>query len=328
MADGPSTLPAESANSPQHHILLSIPRTASNLLTHLLALHSQPSIAPHPRDGYFFLPALSFRFTHDTLMQPYETRNDLEKKNMQSSIDNGIKGWKSRINETEEKRKGTYIKEHVTRPIRPSPERAFLHDEKSDSNSSGTANETAQRYTNPQSSLTRSGLASEPLSSPRPSALVPECAAPASITRGSTPGAARARCCRGGSPRPRQQTEGPVLASNNVGIVDAATLVSPAFVQHYAGLVGLDPKRVRMGWEATSQGEQEEMHTVERRMKDTLVSSASVLVQKLDSTAIEIAAEKKKWGEEFGSVLAERFDRLVREAMADYEWLRERRLRL
>ncbi|XPS95551.1 hypothetical protein M3J09_004838 [Ascochyta lentis] len=201
MADGPSTLPAESANSPQHHILLSIPRTASNLLTHLLALHSQPSIAPHPRDGYFFLPALSFRFTHDTLMQPYETRNDLEKKNMQSSIDNGIKGWKSRINETEEKRKGTYIKEHVTRPIRPSPERAFLHDEKSDSNSSGTANETAQRYTNPQSSLTRSGLASEPLSSPRPSALVPECAAPASITRGSTPGAARARRCRGGSVR-------------------------------------------------------------------------------------------------------------------------------
>lgn len=59
--DAPLRIPQD---SPQHNILISIPRTASNLVTHLLALPSQPSILPHSREGYFFLPALSHHFEH------------------------------------------------------------------------------------------------------------------------------------------------------------------------------------------------------------------------------------------------------------------------
>jgi hypothetical protein len=45
-------------------------------------------------------------------------------------------------------------------------------------------------------------------------------------------------------------------------------------------------------------------------------------------TEIEVAAEQEKWKEEFGEVLAGRLVELVEDAMEDYEWLYERRLRV
>jgi protein-disulfide isomerase-like protein with CxxC motif len=110
-------------------------------------------------------------------------------------------------------------------------------------------------------------------------------------------------------------------------IVDASQLQDVEFVRRYASLIGLDPAKVRTNWDATSEEEQEKLHKIERRMKDTLLDSTGVQTSKLESAGIDIAMEKKKWEVEFGNVLAERLERLVRRSMGEYAWLYERRLR-
>jgi hypothetical protein len=111
-------------------------------------------------------------------------------------------------------------------------------------------------------------------------------------------------------------------------IIDAADLTDEVFVKRYADMVGLDPGVVRFEWRNATKAEQETLHKVERRMKDTLLGSTGVLSSKLDVGNIDIEQEKRKWKTEFGDVLADRLESLVRSAMGDYEWLRERRLRL
>ena len=111
-------------------------------------------------------------------------------------------------------------------------------------------------------------------------------------------------------------------------IVDASQLQDIAFVRHYASLVNLDPSHVRTQWAATSPEQQANIPPIERRMKDTLLSSSGILASKLDSMNIDINAEKENWDAEFGKVLAGRLEKLVRDAMGDYGWLYERRLRV
>ena len=90
----PAPAPAPAPTPPpQHNLLLSIPRTASNLLTHLLNLHSQPSLLPHPRDGYFFLPALLQRFESGTFSRPYSTWTPAEQQAMHAALQSSAESY-------------------------------------------------------------------------------------------------------------------------------------------------------------------------------------------------------------------------------------------
>lgn len=117
-------------------------------------------------------------------------------------------------------------------------------------------------------------------------------------------------------------------SADRVYIVDASQLKNEMFVKTYAKLVGLDPSKVQTVWDATSQEEQGKLHRVERRMKDTLLSSTHILPSKLESADVNVMVERTKWRVEFGSVLAGRLETLVADAMEEYEWLYERRLRV
>ncbi|KAJ4361714.1 hypothetical protein N0V95_001607 [Ascochyta clinopodiicola] len=349
MMDSLEVSNADLTKPPQHNIAISIPRTASNLLTHLLALPSQPSIISHPRDGYFFLPALSFRFMHDTLVRPCELWSDSEKKGIHAALAKGSEGWDGWVTEAERKGKGTFVKEHVNWMIRSSIESMFLHDEKSALRSPETVKNEEQHHSNPT-------VVSDAFwSQVRPTFLIrhPALTFPSALrtsidnegletTRSASSEMVQKWECtyrwhillyrfiisQQTHSDPQQQSGFLGPSSNAPIILDASDLTSPALVQHYAELVGLDPTRVRTAWEATGQEEQEKMHSMERRMKDTLLASTSVLEGKLDSAAIDIAAEKRRWEVEFGTELAGRLDSLVEDAMTDYEWLRERRLNL
>jgi hypothetical protein len=110
---------------PQHNILVTIPRTASNLVTHLLALGAQSSIIAHPRDGYFFLSALSRRFKNASFTRPYESWSDIERNSLNDVLQEGIEAWSAFVAEADQKGKGTYVKEHVNWALKPRIESAF-----------------------------------------------------------------------------------------------------------------------------------------------------------------------------------------------------------
>lgn len=319
----------------RHNILISIPRTASNLLTHLLALPSQPSILAHPRDGYFFIPALSHRFQNATFQQPYDTWNDSKKQEMNTSLQSGVSGWQTWVQDADAQGLGTYVKEHVNWTLLPSVESSFLYSTASSlettiSDETEPANPTAvpdafwsrvratflirhPALTFPsalRTAIDNEGLETV-LSSESETIMRWECTFHWHVLL------YRFLVFRNRDQGDRSQ---PL-------IIDASQLKDSEYVRRYASAVGLDESRTRTRWEATGADEQSRLDKTERRMKDTLLDSTGIVKGKLDAVVVDIVEERKKWEAEFGDVLAERLERLVRGAMAEYEWLFERRQR-
>lgn len=115
-------------------------------------------------------------------------------------------------------------------------------------------------------------------------------------------------------------------------ILDADDIIlSPSVVTRYCSLVGLDASLCRFEWPAASAEEQESMSFIERRMKSSLLSSTGLIVQgktaKTAETPDLLETEKKAWKAEFGDEEAAKIERWVRDALPDYEFLRERRLK-
>ncbi|KAJ4405853.1 hypothetical protein N0V91_004962 [Didymella pomorum] len=318
---------------PQHNILISIPRTASNLVTHLLALPAQPSVLAHPRDGYFFLPALSARFKHSTFTRPLPSWSPEESDSLGDALCQSASALETWVMDGDKQEKGTYVKEHANWMLKPSVESAFLHP---DSATTTVPNNVEWSHTPENPTIV-------------PDAFWPRVRAtflvrhPA-LTFPSTLRTALSNegleAVLGEESEKMMQWECTYkwhillyrfLTSLTLGtgqkplIIDASQLRGQDFVRKYAEEVGLDADLVRTSWDAVEEGEQGKMHEIERRMKDTLLASNGVIASKLSSRNIDVEAEKRKWETEFGMALVQRLERLVERAMDEYQWLYERR---
>lgn len=327
----------------QHNILISIPRTASNLVTQLLALPSQPCILAHPRDGYFFLPALSARYRNSTFTRPVSGWSAEERTSVDEALAQSTSAWQTWVADAEQQGKGTFVKEHVNWMIRPDVESSFLH--------SGPA--TTDPTTNLDSPIAdpQNPTAIPPTFWPsvRATFLIrhPALAFPSTLrTALSNEGLStvlgkesatvmRWECTYRWHAQLyvylrslARQSEG-VQGARKSGweplIIDACQLQDGKFVERYAEAVGLDADLVRTSWSPVAEEERDKLHAIERRMKDTLLASKGVVKSKLASEGIVVEAEKRMWEEEFGKDLARRLERLVEGAMEEYEFLFERR---
>ncbi|KAF3007638.1 hypothetical protein E8E13_008552 [Curvularia kusanoi] len=326
--------------SPQHNILISIPRTASNLVTHLLNLPAQPSVLSHLRDGYFFLPALSQRFKDGIFERPH-TPSELEP--MHHALQSSAASYEAWLATATAAEKGTYIKEHLNWTLLPSLESDFLHafSPSSPAMDAASASSITQKPENP------TAIPSSLWSQVTPTLLIRH---PALVF----PSALRTALDNEGLDTVLSSSSETMMrwecsfrwhvllykylvtlssddqAASSVKsplIIDASQLADLHFVQRYAQRVGLDPKCVRSEWDPVANEDVERMGKVERRMKSTLLASGGVLKGKLEGSGSDggLEGDRKAWEKEFGVVLAERLVRLVGEAMAEYEWLFERR---
>lgn len=327
---------SDDANPALHNILFTIPRTASNLVTKLLNLPDQPAILQHPKDGYFFLPALGYRYAHDTFARPMTTWTGDEKKGMQDALHRSFSAWEGWVDRARGQGKGTFVKEHVNWMVSAEEEARFLHGEGS-SNDGAAKNPTAV----PDAFL---------LHDTRPTFLMrhPALTFPSllrtaidnegweEVGKQGMEMMMRWECtfrwhvrlyefyaASPGYPRASRQADVmfPV-------VLDAADLSRPKVVKKYAAAVGLDSGLVRYEWDAVGEAEQKNMGKMEARMKSTLLGSAGVVAGKLQGGDIDVEREREKWRQEFGEELSERLIRLVDAAMGDYEWLRKRKLRV
>jgi hypothetical protein len=319
----------------QHNVLISIPRTASNLVTHLLALSSQPSILAHSRDGYFFLPALSARFKHSTFTRPLPSWSPEERVGLEDALCQSASALGTWVTNADREERGTYVKEHVNWMLKPSTESAFLQPE-----SATTTRVNSEQF-----------LAVDAPQNPTtiPDAFWPRVRAtflirhPA-LTFSSALRAALSneglKTVLGEESEKVMQWEctykwhillyrflaSPALETGQEPlIIDASQLQNQDFVRKYAEEVGLDASLVRTSWDAVAEEEQGKLHAVERRMKDTLLASNGVIASKLSSKSVDVETEREKWEAEFGMALAQRLERLVGQAMDEYQWLYERR---
>lgn len=103
-------------------------------------------------------------------------------------------------------------------------------------------------------------------------------------------------------------------------------IAQPAVLVRWCDISGLDSSKVLYEWKETSEEEKKKMHAVQVKMTESLQGSTGVLKDKL-SDGVVIEQERVKWLEQFGEEAAVWLERCVRDAMEDYEWLLERRLR-
>ncbi|KAH7383752.1 hypothetical protein BKA66DRAFT_462727 [Pyrenochaeta sp. MPI-SDFR-AT-0127] len=322
---------------PTHNILITIPRTASNLVTQLLNLPAQPSIARHSRDGYFFLPALGYRYEHDTFGRPRDEWTEEEQDGIQAALQTSFDAWKTWIADAELEGKGTFIKEHVNWTIKAEPETQYLHRSPEDETSLSLnltcipddflLNKVRPTFLIRHPALTFPSLFRTARDNEGIDALLTESTAKA--IRWEATYRWHITLYKFLVSSPAYPYPSHDLDIQYPIILDASDLANPDLVRKYAAAVGLDPQLVKFEWAAVSDQEQDRLGKVEARMKDTLLKSQGIVLDKLrKGAALNVETEAKKWIEEFGELLGKRLVGLVEEAMGDYEWLFERRVRV
>lgn len=111
-------------------------------------------------------------------------------------------------------------------------------------------------------------------------------------------------------------------------IVDADDLiVEPRISNRLAEAIAIDGTKLKFSWAPIDKEELEKMSAIPRRMLSTLIASDSIQ-KDMSAANINIDEEARKWKEEFGESHAQKIEKWVRDAMPDYEYLKERRMRL
>lgn len=111
-------------------------------------------------------------------------------------------------------------------------------------------------------------------------------------------------------------------------ILDAHDIIhSPEILLRYCELLGMDPAAVKVAWQTQSTPGSGCAESADKVMTETLDHSSCLLKQKTPST-VDIAVERGNWEVEFGQGLAKQMEEWVRAAMPDYNYLWARRLKL
>jgi hypothetical protein len=321
--------PALPLPSPPHNILLTIPRTASHLLTRLLNLPAQPSIATHPQNGYFFLPALKARYHNCLFTRATTFWTAAETSNMHEALATSFAAWERWVRGAQDAGKGTYVKEHVNWMVEPGVEGVFLHGP----GKRGGGDDEGGVVRNPTAVPDEFwGRVRVTLLVRHPALVFASALRTAvdnegvDVVLGDEGEAVMRWECTFRWHRMVYTFLVSGASGHEVIVVDAEDLCDVNLVKGYAVVVGLDPELVRFEWEAATEEEQEGLSRVEKRMKDTILESTGVVMGKLRKVdEIDLNVEMDGWRREFGDVLATRLMELVEAAMADYEWLRERK---
>jgi hypothetical protein len=120
-------------------------------------------------------------------------------------------------------------------------------------------------------------------------------------------------------------TTQPTASSHQPIILDADDIMlNSDLVCRNSQTLGLDPSKLRFEWTPTGKEELEKMGRAKRRMVSTISASGGIVEGKT-GMGIDIDVEAGKWKEEFGEDEGVRIESWVRNAMDDYEYMRERR---
>ncbi|KAI0520714.1 hypothetical protein F5B22DRAFT_598073 [Xylaria bambusicola] len=313
--------------------LLTMPRTASNMLVRVLNLDEQ-GVRPAPfNGGYFFFSSMASR------LKLYNKASEWNLKDIETSLKQSFDVLQDYLEGAEKDGQKVFVKEHIsflndisleyehmygTLPgdslPRPMPARGFAE--------------------STRSPLNQTSLPDEFLKTWYPTFLIRHPA----LMLSSLYRTAQADIEVYGSKRANKEPfefEATMkfvkslfdFYSNYFGndskwpiVLDADDVIMyPELVMKYAGLVGLSPEKLRFSWEKTSKEDVEKMHSAAKIMLSTINSSTGVDKGKVAGN-IDIDVEAEKWRAEFGEEGGNKLEKWVRDAMPDYEYLRSRRL--
>ncbi|KAJ6447255.1 importin beta-5 subunit [Purpureocillium lavendulum] len=307
-------------------LLVSFPRSASNLLVRMLALDDQPAVAQNEKRGYHLMAMATLPQDENLWDRPLSRWGDNNQRLRQAAEDGFRALEKTRAVGIAEK-KIAFSKEHATLLTDPSVLSKYIFAE----------DDTADRpwrmdhHDVEREAPLKSG--SSPLNDTMFSDAYlqqwdmvflirhPALAFPSlyRIFMGATPDLDVKKGTETFSP-PEGRTWPLLLDADDV-------VANPMIVEKFAALIGMDPSKVQSTWSPLTAEEREKMSARARIMLSTLNASNGLMADK-SAAGLDLDDEARKWEQEFGPAAAAKLERWVREAMPDYEYLRDKRLRL
>ncbi|PLB50168.1 hypothetical protein P170DRAFT_435357 [Aspergillus steynii IBT 23096] len=349
---------------PRRVLLVSNPRTASNLLLKILALPDQPNVYANEKGGYYFFNSFVATANNNRIYKPFEQWTSDDRSEVQSALKTCFDQLEESTSHASQESKVFFAKEHSPWFIDPIALQKILRLNDNTASEDGDA----AGADSPFRQQVPSTYTSSPTFSPSNYTILPDeylrTFHMAFIVRHPAlmfPSFYRAMCKMVKLGVITQEDIGGVMVANMTlrfsrllydwcleqddpdarpVILDAYEVIhKPEAVVRFCEMTGLDANAIKFEWEnkpgskdVGAQNVQMDGNTEQRTLWSP--EAASVMVSTLTGSSgvvkskapdvVDIAVEAAKWKEEFGQETADMLEKRVRNAMPDYEYLKAR----
>ncbi|GAB1206493.1 hypothetical protein APSETT445_005182 [Aspergillus pseudonomiae] len=340
-AHGVQNIKMTRATPPPRFCLLTYPRTGSNLLVKILNLDNQPALAPCKDGGYFFARLNLLRYDMGCAGAHIKDLSEDQRAKETACIQECLQALTQYVHEAEQQNKGVFFKEHTHMISHPVAKTKFVF-------GADSIDDEAVLASQDQSPYNQTLLPDAFLGTLRPTFLIrhPALAFPSyyraarkadgDLYLRSEQGR---RVCRNIMTLRWSRelynfyvqhfhgTETPSSAQEEIAwplVLDADDIMTnPAVVIRFCETLGLDPAQLRFQWDKDEQQRRPGIMA----FRSTIDGSTGIDVSKASGETIDLDESARQWREEFGEDAGQMIEMYVREAMADYEFLKERRLK-
>ncbi|OAQ87977.1 sulfotransferase family domain-containing protein [Purpureocillium lilacinum] len=337
---------------PRRILLVSYPRSASNLLVRMLGLDDQPDVPQNVSRGYHLKQMASLAFDEDLWEKPLHEWGDSKQRLRQAAAD-GFDALEKTRAAGDSHGKITFTKEHATLLTDPTVLNEFIFGREGAVEQRWRIDEAGCDKAPEEYTALNDTIFSDAYLRQWKMAFVirhPAMAFPslyrillnAAPNREFTKGTANylpvymtirwnRRLYDLATKFHRETANGAARDTEAIAmplVLDADDVIgNPRAVQKFAALLRLDPDKTQSSWSPITQEEKEKLPARAQIMLSTLNASTGIIADK-SAASIDITAEASKWAEEFGLARAQQLEKWVREAMPDYEYLKERRIQV
>lgn len=344
------------AASPRRVLLVSVPRTASNLLLKLLNIHNQPNLLTSPGGGYFFYPVYVGAARDGLMAKSTSEWSDEEGEKFQAAFNKGIENLEEYSSRAKQENKIMFAKEHAFWFYNPGflqkwmtgiDDPGFIDSFRSgiqipDSYGSrefSASNETilpdAYLHTWQMTFLIRHPALAWPSMYRAMQKISGEWDMAEDEIKGASLSNMTFRWTRQLYDWCATQPDAPILPP----VLDAHDLIhNPQIVLKLCEQLGLEKSAVQFEWDSAiksdisqtsgneSNAENQDRHKRINAYFLATINASSGVVKDKAPVDVDIEAEAVKWNGEFGADVAGFLHKTVLDSMPDYEYLKARRM--
>lgn len=346
-----ATLNTKNNHEPSRRILLvSVPRTASNLLLKILNIPNQPGILTNPRAGYFFHGAFEAAAKNGRLEKPLSQWTAEEKSETKAAFQDGLDELEAYTTRARAENKTMFAKEHAFWFLNPGAFTGCLNNTDSTDDLSEFHVSVPEYYGSTQTFSTNNNtvFSDEYLRTWRLAFIIrhPALAWPSmyrAMQKMSKAGFVDDDGVKGisianmtlewtrklydwCSAQPDESVTPLVIDANDV-------ILNPGAVAKFCEMAGLDAASMQFEWSGATKcdgisdcAKSGDAHEEKRRQGHAIFLSTlndSTGVVKDKAQVVDIDTEVAKWRVEFGDEIAGMIEKATRDSMSDYEYLKE-----
>ncbi|KAE8148241.1 hypothetical protein BDV25DRAFT_20359 [Aspergillus avenaceus] len=344
--------------APNRLLLVSYPRTASNLLLQILSLKDQPNVLANDHGGYFFMRAFMVAAQESRTYRPFDQWTPEECKEVQTTFQECMDAMEEYSERAQKQGKMLVTKEHAFWLCNPMAFSRMIHGTNGEHDDLfrvqiPAAYGPSQTYSpNNQTVFSDEYLRTWRMAFiiRHPALVFPsfyramlKMVAANVLMKDELPGVLETNMSLQwtrmlydwGMENSDPESQPLLLDAHDV-------IHNPEVVIRFCERVGLDPNALKFEWEkkadANAEPAPEQRAVPDQRvsiqtegaraiMLGSLAGSSGVLKDKAP-THIDVAVESSKWKKELGEEAALLLEKTVLAAMPDYEYLKKRRVRL